>query len=324
MMHRPASGNARYLLLGLGLTLALSLCGASVVAADVVPSVVVTDEGPGVVNTTGVNAGVGGTCTDVYEAQQANGIASCSAASWPGPGGQWSPTLTISEGDTLRLTFSGPVSDVTVASTTNYPVGLMDPSGKPVPNSDIISPTSATATANPTTWTVQVPNPLSALASSPVPFAVVADDAGEAHDYYLSIQKPHCYGTNEASQPGSFPCGIPPGVAAPGEPVSIGSPPGPGSTPHSGSAGQPSIRILGVKRERAGHYRIVVIASGAGTLNLVWLQHTRRVARLSRALAAGRTVFDARVGAVSGARLRVVATFRARGGGVARATFAGL
>jgi hypothetical protein len=258
----------RYSFLGLCTIVALSLARVSFADADAAPGLVATDEGPSVVNTIGVTASVGGVCADVYEAEQANGAALCPANSWPGAGGQWLPTLTLSEGDTLRLTFSASVSNVTFASVTNYPHGLTTPSGTSVLNSNIIPPATATATPNPAVWTVHVPDPLSVLASSPVTFAVVAHDATENHDYFLSIQKPHCVGRNEPSVPGTFPCGLPPGGGRHGGSTSPQSPTqGPGSVTqgHAGSE-RPSIHIVSVKHQGDHRYRVTVLASGPGRL----------------------------------------------------------
>jgi hypothetical protein len=324
LIFNPYHG--RCLLLGLCVIFVVSLASASFADADVAPSLVVTDEGPGVVNTVGITAGTSGTCAYVYEAEQANGGAMCPTGSWPGAGGQWLPTLTLSE-DTLRLTFSAPVSDVTLASTTNYPPGLTTPSGTSVPNSNMIPPTSATATSDPDAWTVHVPNPLSALASSPVAFAVVARGATEDHDYFFSIQKPHCVGPNESSVPGTFPCGLPPGGGLHGGSTSSGNSTqqGSGSVAQGHTTGeQPSIHIVSVKQHGYHHYRVAVLASGPGRLNLVWFQHARSVARLSRWITTRRTTFNVQVRANQHARLNIDATFHAQGGGVARTAFAGL
>lgn len=315
-----------YLLLALCAIIALSLARVSLASADRAPSLVVTDEGPGVVNTVGVTANVGGTCAEVYEAQQANGSAICSANSWPGAGSQWLPTLTLSEGDTLRLAFSASVSNVTFASVTNYPPGLTTPSGTPAPNSNVIPPSMATITTNPDAWTAHIPNPLSGLASSPVTFAVVARDATEDHDYFFSIQKPHCVGPNETSPPGTFPCGLPPGGR---RHVGNATPQNPTQQPSSGTPGHtnsesPKIKIVNVEHLGDHRYRVAVFASGPGKLSLVWFQHARRIAQLSRRLTKQHTTFTVQVRANEHARLKIDATFHAQGGGIARTAFAGL
>jgi hypothetical protein len=327
-MRRPLFNRLQrggYLLLGLYAIFALSLASASFADADTPPGLVVTDEGPGVVNAVGITASVGGVCADVYEAEQANGTALCPANSWPAAGGSWSPTLTLSEGDTLRLTFGAAVSSVTFASTTNYPPGLTTPSGTAVLNSNVIPPSSATATADPDVWTVHIPNPLSALASSPVAFAVVARDATEDHDYSFSIQKPHCVGPNEASAPGTFPCGVPPGGGLPGSSnPSEGSTKGSGSVQGNTTSERPEVRIVSVKPQGDHRYRVAVLASGPGKLNLVWFQHARRIAQLNRWLTGPRNIFYVQVKATKHARLKIYGTFQAQGGGVATTAFTGL
>lgn len=315
-------GSSRYLrpglsAFGLGLLVALVLGIAPLARADTAPGLVVTDEGPGVVNTAGVTAVVGGTCADVYEAEQANGKTLCPAASWPDPGTWGSPTLAMDEGDVLRLTFSVPVSDVTYASTTNYPAGLTNPDGTSVPNVNIIAPVSATPTANPKVWNAPIPNPLSPLAASAVPFAVVAQDATEDHDYSLTIQKPYCVEPGTVLTPGTFTCPIPPGG---------GTLPGRG-TPKSTSPGEPSqestsksavVRIVSVRRQGNHRYRVTVSVSGPGHLVLTWFEHTHRIAQFSRSLTTDRATFDVRVMSGRHVRLKIDATFRSKDGNIAK------
>jgi hypothetical protein len=323
-MRRPLFNrlyHGRYLL-GLCVIFALFLASAPFVDADTSPGLVVTDEGPGVVNTVGVTASAGGTCADVYEAQQANGTAMCPVSSWPEPGGQWQPTLAIDEGDTLRFTFTSPVSDVTYASTTDSPIGLTTPEGAPAPNRTIIPPSNATSSANADVWTAPIPNPLSPLAASAVTFAVVARDATEYHDYSLSIEKPYCVEPGVPLMPGTFTCPIHPAQPSPGSGgSSSGRPPQypqptitkDTSNPH------PVIHIMSVQHQVGHRYRVTVFVSSPGSLVLTWFQRSRRIARFSRWLAGKRTVFDVQVMTRRGhSRLKVDATFHAQDGAAAQ------
>lgn len=300
-----------------------SLMGASLACADIAPVLAVTDEGPGVVNNVGVAASLGGTCAHLYEAQQANGVSPCPETSWPGPAGQWSPTLTISGGDVLRLTFASPVNNVSFASTTNYSLGLTTPEGMPVPNSNVVPPTSATPTASPEVWTASIPNPLSSLASSPVTFAVVAQDAVEDHDYVLSIQEPHCVSQNEPLTPGTFPCPLAPGYTSGGsqEPKNtspVNSPQKSSTVNGPMSKLRPAVHIVSVKQQPNHRYLVTVIASSAGKLTLAWYQGRHLIARFGTRLMAKRTVFDVKIIVRQHTRLRVRATFRNQVGEVAR------
>jgi hypothetical protein len=329
MMRRPRYlSHRRSLLRVLGLLSVLVLGSASLANADTAPTLVVTDEGPGVVNTVGVTANTYGTCAYAYEARQGNGAATCPAASWPEPGSQWPPILAMDEGDTLRLTFSSPVSEVIYASTTDYPTGLTDPSGEEVPNVNIIEPIHAKPTASPDVWTASIPKPLSPLASSAVPFAVVARDATEYHDYSLSIEKPYCVVQGEPLTPGTFRCSLSPSNGPGPGPNAGGTHENSGSLPqHSstttagGTITRPVIRIMNVRHLGGDRYRVTVFASRPGRLILTGFQRFRRIARFGRWLKSSRTAFSIRMMAKGvHPRLRIDATFDAEGGGIATAT----
>jgi hypothetical protein len=126
--------------------------------------------------------------------------ASCPSGTWPALGGDWSPFENVAGGDRLRLAFSIPVSDVTVASTSDWPPGEHTPSGEPMHNFDVLPPTAAKTAPEPGAWIIRLP-PLSLQAIGGFTFSVVATDAGSNYDYHLSIKTPRY--ANEATQ-----CGV--------------------------------------------------------------------------------------------------------------------
>jgi hypothetical protein len=318
----PYPCHRKSLLRMLGLLPVLVLWSASLAKADTAPTLVVTDEGPGVVNPVGVTADIGGNCANVYEAQQGNGAATCPAGSWPEPGDWQSPILAMEEGDTLRLTFSAPVSEVSYASTTDYPTGLTNPEGTPVPNTDIITPGSATPSANPDVWTAPIPNPLSPRAGSAVPFAVVARDATEYHDYSIRIESPYCVEPGVPLMPGVKICPMHPAQPPPGshkyQEEGGMSQSSPTMTTPEPQKPRPVIHVMRVRHQGGRRYRLTVFASSPGKLVLTWYQHSHRIARFSRLLTRKRTTFDVLVTARRGhSHLTIDALFQAQHGGAA-------
>jgi hypothetical protein len=133
---------------------------------------------------------VAATATCAYPFTIANESA-CPPGTWPPLGQQWGLIEDVAGGDTLRLEFSAPVSEVKVASTSNYPPGLKDADGNPIPNYDVLAETSATATSDPAVWLVPLP-PLDAraISSSGYTFSVVAQDGPGHHDFPFGIRSP--------------------------------------------------------------------------------------------------------------------------------------
>ncbi len=115
--------------------------------------------------------------------------ASCPPGSWPALGSNWGAVQDVAGGDALALTFSTPVSAVSVASTTNFPPGLTDPSGGAVINHDVMGATSAVASADPAAWNVVLPS-LDPLALGGLTFSVVASDGSGSYDFPLTIRTP--------------------------------------------------------------------------------------------------------------------------------------
>ncbi len=150
-----------------------------------------------------------GSCSRALGLGEANGgAADCSLSPWPAMGGDWAPALEIAGGDLLELRFADPAQSVEISSTTNFPLGLVDPGGSSVPNVAIIPRSLAQSTADPRVWTVIVPNPLDKRAISPATFSVAAVTALGARSFAASLLTPrydnypeHCgrvyYGTNE-------------------------------------------------------------------------------------------------------------------------------
>ena len=127
-----------------------------------------------------------GACTSPFTLESES---ACSAGAWPALGGAWGPpTEDVAGGDELQLTFSSAVSSVTFASTSNYPTGLTDPSGQPIANYDVLTPTAATS-ASATIWRVKLPS-LDIRALSGYTFSVVADDTSGYHDYPFMVRSP--------------------------------------------------------------------------------------------------------------------------------------
>jgi hypothetical protein len=114
--------------------------------------------------------------------------AACPPGTWPALGTTWGPIEDVAGGDELQLTFSSPVSIVTVASTSNYTPGLTNPSGQPVPNYDVLAPASAQPTSA-TVWQLTLPS-LDVRAAGGYTFSVVAADTSGDHDYSLTIASP--------------------------------------------------------------------------------------------------------------------------------------
>ena len=113
----------------------------------------------------------------------------CSRGTWPSLGKKWAPTVNISGGDALSLLFSSPVSAVSVASTSNWRPGQFTPSHEPILNYPVLGPTTATPSAEPTSWLVNLPQ-MNPQATNGYTFSVVAKDNRGYHDYRLAIRTP--------------------------------------------------------------------------------------------------------------------------------------
>jgi hypothetical protein len=174
-----------------------------------------------------------GGCANVFDADQANGVAECPAGTWPAPDAGWGPGVDVSAGDTLQLSFSSGVSAVTVAVTSQLPLGgLTDPSGVHHLNVNLLGPQPATPTSDPLVWSVAIPDPTlitRQAMGAPAPFSIVATDAQGSHDFALSVLSPrydneatHC-GAPGHPMPQGCPIPTPPGLPL------IGGPPPPTS-----------------------------------------------------------------------------------------------
>ena len=125
----------------------------------------------------------------------------CPPGTWPPAGQPWGPIENVAGGDTLRLAFGAAVSAVSVGSTSNYPPGLTDPDGKPIPNYDVLSESQAVPTSDPAVWLAALP-PLDAraISTSGYTFSVVAEDEAGHHGYPFGIRSPRY--ANESTQCG--------------------------------------------------------------------------------------------------------------------------
>jgi hypothetical protein len=153
----------------------------------------------------------------------------CPPGTWPALGTSWGQIEDVAGGDTLRLEFSSAVAGVKVSSTSNYPPGLRDPDGKPVPNYDVVPESSASATSDPAVWLVPLPQlDARAISSSGYTFSVVSQDESGFHDYAFGIRSPRW--ANELTKCGTayystgwqqFSCGNGPPKAPPPGPFGI-------------------------------------------------------------------------------------------------------
>jgi hypothetical protein len=126
----------------------------------------------------------------------------CAAGTWPPLGQRWGLIEDVAGGDTLRLEFSSPVTEVKVASTSNYEPGLKDPDGKPISNYDVMPESNAAPTSDPAVWLITLPAlDARAISSSGFTFSVVVEDGSGYHDYPFGIRSPRY--ANELTE-----CGI--------------------------------------------------------------------------------------------------------------------
>ena len=117
--------------------------------------------------------------------------AACAPGAWPPLGAPWGQIERVAGGDTLRLDFSGPVSSVSVGSTSNYEPGLRDPDGNPVGNYDVVAESGASATSDPRVWLFTLPQlDVRAIGSAGYTFSVAAQDGAGFHGYPFGIRSP--------------------------------------------------------------------------------------------------------------------------------------
>lgn len=229
------------------------------------PSVPVIDGQPP------VGVGPSGTCTEPFTLETA-----CRPGTWPALGGGWGPTVDVAGGDTLALTFASPVTAVSVASTSNYMPGLSTPSVTPPPgagapaappaalvNYDVLPATAATATSDPRTWHIALPE-LDVRAMSGYTFSVVGTDATGPHDYALTIRSPRYADETRRCGTAYYNTGLSQ-YLCPAESV----PPG---TPRHGPSGPPqphrSLAVFSVARFAHGRLRLRFTAPMPGTLRV--------------------------------------------------------
>ena len=180
---RGVAWRARLLAIAVGAFVVIA-APANAAASGVTVSDVGQVSAPVVVGQAPVPGSVSGSCGTPFTLES-----DCPVGSWPALGGSWGATLDVAGGDRLVLTFSAAVSAVSVASTTNYPPGLRNPSGTGVANRDVIAATPAVATADPTVWNVVLPA-LDVTAMSGFTFSVVASDGSGTYDFPLTIRSP--------------------------------------------------------------------------------------------------------------------------------------
>jgi hypothetical protein len=265
----------------------VALAAASSSAA---PSLTVTDLGqpsaPVEVGQAPVEVSPAGSCPTPFTL-----AAACPVGSWPALGGPWGPTLDVAGGDVLGLAFPVPVSDVVVASTTNFPPGLVDPSGTAVANRDVMAATPAVATSDPSSWTVALP-PLDRIAMGGLTFSVVASDgAGGSYDYPLAIRTPRYGDESRRCGPAYFSTGdsqylcLVMQKAPPPLPPLMPPRAGPPPSVRPVAASLASVEGATFKR---GRLRLNVSVPAAGTLHLtVVFRHRNVVVAIRHPLAAG-------------------------------------
>ena len=278
----------------IALCAAVVLVGTSEAGAVAPVALTVTNDGqPGLesdVPQPPVSVAARGSCDTPFSAQEANGgPAPCPPGSWPGAGGEWSPRVDVAGGDVLRLTFEAPAERVRVASTTNFPPGLMVPClpptpntpppppgcGTPVPNEDIIVAQDAEPTDDAHVFTVKLPP----VGYRPGTFSVVARAGETSSNFALSIGTPRW--KNEQTRCGTvyydsdkvqYSCpsagvkGVPP---IPGVAPKPAAPTTPNSSPCATQ--KPSARVL-IGRKARLRGRVLTIGlrlPSAGTLRLI-------------------------------------------------------
>jgi hypothetical protein len=146
-----------------------------------------------------------GACATALTVQEANGGPSpCPEGAWPplgqavpGPpwdgsawGIPWASTVQIAGGDELELRFDRPMDAVEASILTNFPVGLTDPNGAPVPNVAILSPGAAQSTADGAVWKLSLPALIDPRARSNSAFSIAASAGGEEHAFALAAMSP--------------------------------------------------------------------------------------------------------------------------------------
>lgn len=275
-----------------------------------------------------VDAAARGVCAVPLDGAQANGTPSpCGSDAWPVLGGSWGPELQVAGGDTVQLTFDQPVGDVRVASTTDFPVGLTDPDGHPVPNDELMAPQTAQSTGDPSVWTAVLPVTADRRQRT---FSIVAGDGTVDANFALALQAPRY--DNTATRCGTYflapgvtgtECdsagikGPPPGLGL----TKAGPPiiPTTGVTPSAEASSPASVMLrLGARlvlRGRRASFGVWVNRRGTLTVRLV-APHGKTLATGRRRLRAGHATVSIKLGAdalaamkASRARVHVIASF---------------
>jgi hypothetical protein len=256
-------------------------CYASALAVADAPSLSVVNLGqpsaPVIAGQPPLTVTSSGTCEVAFTLESEP---ACPPGTWPALGGAWGPIENAAGGDTLQLTFTAPVTKITVASTSDYPPGFTNPSGELVSNYDVLGVTSASG--GPTTWTVALPK-WDVRAISGYTFSVVAQDAEGSHDYVLMLKSPrfaneatHCsesYYSTGLSQYSCTTSTVPPGGALRGVPQE--EPKGTSNDGGSKAGAKPQLRVVRAWHTH-GRLHIQVTVPSAGTLEVIVEVHGRR------------------------------------------------
>ena len=273
-----------------------------------------------------VSATARGTCDTPFSAQEANsGVSPCPPGSWPGPGGDWRPEVSVAGGDRLRLVFVTRVEQVRYAATTNYPPWLLNPVGQRHLNQDAVPAREAQPTDDPHVWTIDLPR-FDATGHSPwggYTFPGVARAGTDWRNFVLSIAAPRPMRYGRAlcdfwSNPGDFfaGCLLPPG----GPPINLAVPDRrPPALAVRIPAGQRALRRRGVVAyarcdERCSVGLSVRIRVGRRSYRL---RYTRKAATAGRRIRMQARLTRRAVRALTSAsggqrRARAVVTLRAR------------
>lgn len=274
---RPSAKARRLLMLLAAASVVVTGYTGSSVADASTPTLSLSDMGqpsaPVIVGQPALTVAPSGTCEAPFTIETES---ACPPGNWPGLGTTWGPVEDVAGGDELQLTFSSPVSSVIVASTSNYPPGLTNPSGQAVPNYDVLAPTAAQS-ASSTVWHVTLPS-LDIRAISGYTLSVVADDTSGDHDYALTIRSPRyaneltkcseAYYSTGNSQYLCLSNGVPPGLPTPGG--QAGTPSTTSPTGNNQPAPIPNGPPLGASTVSYAHgrLRIAVAVPTAGTLTI--------------------------------------------------------
>ena len=132
-----------------------------------------------------------GDCWDVFDATEATGeLSLCGPSAWPEPGGDWGPVLEAASGDRLVVRAASPMEGAELAATTNFPLGLTTPDGRPVVNETLAGPLEGEAAGEDgRSLTFELPR-LDARAASGLAVALVVRHEDSERHFGFALRTP--------------------------------------------------------------------------------------------------------------------------------------